>query len=439
MKARLIPVHFDREKGKTFDRQLQTLTDLLGDCAEMLEPVALGEPLPKGDAVVLPHLQGRAYHQLDDLKAIDLPILIITTGFGTISMWDWEIISYLKAEGVETIAPYNLDQARSVCAALGARRRMAGGKFLVFIANPGDAARASRAAHFYWRQAECSRRITEKFGTSIVMKDLEALGAEAQEISDEEAEETWGKWRWPTEGIDGRPVLSAVKMYIAIKREVDDDPTICGVGVNCLGASRFSNTTPCLAWCMLYEEKQLMWGCEADTMSMLSEHILHKSLGAPIMMTNIYPFLMGDAALKHERIDRFPDVQGDPANHILAVHCGYMGVIPKSFATEWTLRKKVLAMVHDNATAVDARFPTGAVTLAKIDPTLSKMVVAEGELKGYAQFPNSDCLNGGIMEIRDGHKLMALVLSHHYLIMAGHNLPSIRMIAKVFGLEVVEI
>ena len=36
---------------------------------------------------------------------------------------------------------------------------------------------------------------------------------------------------------------------------------------------------------------------------------------------------------------------------ILAAHCGYLGVVPQPFATEWALRKKVLAIVNDNATA----------------------------------------------------------------------------------------
>ena len=75
----------------------------------------------------------------------------------------------------------------------------------------------------------------------------------------------------------------------------------------------------------------MIWGCEADTLSMLTKYILHKSLGAPIMMTNLYPFLLGNAALKHERIESFPDVESEPENHMLVAHCGYMGVIPTQF------------------------------------------------------------------------------------------------------------
>ena len=159
----------------------------------------------------------------------------------------------------------------------------------------------------------------------------------------------------PTEGVSERAVRSAVKLYLAVKRDLDADPTIRAAGINCLNESHFSDTTPCLAWNMLYQERGLIWGCEADTMSMISKYLLHKSLDAPIMMTNLYPFLLGNAALKHERIESFPEVDSEPENHVLVAHCGYMGVIPTSFSTEWTLRKKVLAIVDDNATAIDAR------------------------------------------------------------------------------------
>jgi hypothetical protein len=174
-------------------------------------------------------------------------------------------------------------------------------------------------------------------------------------------------------------------------------------------------------------------------MAMISKYLLHKSLGAPIMMTNLYPFLLGNAALKHERIESFPAVAAEPENHVLVAHCGYMGVIPEPFATEWTLRKKVLAIVDDNATAIDARLPTGNVTLAKLHPAMDKMTVAEGTLTGYAQFPGSDCLNGGVIRISDGRRLMDSLASHHYLLLVGHHAAEIQLLGKVFGLAVEEI
>jgi len=156
-------------------------------------------------------------------------------------------------------------------------------------------------------------------------------------------------------------------------------------------------------------------------------------------MTNLYPFLLGDAALKHEHIEKFPEVTGDPADHLMAAHCGYMGLIPPAFATGWRLQKKVLAIVDKNATAVDARFPTGAITLAKLHPSMDSLSVAEGELKGYAQYPDSHCRNGGVIQVRDGHRFMDFLTSHHYALLAGHQLEDIKMIAKVFNLHIDEI
>ncbi len=144
----------------------------------------------------------------------------------------------------------------------------------------------------------------------------------------QDADQTWAQRKLPTDGLSPRAVRSAVKVYLAVRRDLDADPSIRAAGINCLNESHFSDTTPCLAWNMLYQERRLIWGCEADTLSMITKYMLHKSLDAPIMMTNLYPFLLGNAALKHERIESFPAVEAEPENHVLVAHCGYMGVIP---------------------------------------------------------------------------------------------------------------
>jgi len=377
---------------------------------------------------------------LDDIKAIALPLLIITSEFGTVSMWDWEIGSYLRAEGVETIAPYNLDQTRKICKGLSVKRELKQTKFMVFQDNPGEGAQASIFKRFYWWEDECTQRMLNKFGITIVKKSFKKMGAEAQQIPDQEAEAVWEQWqsRLNIGNIPKRALNSALKIYIMLKRELAEDEHIQGMGINCLNESHFSDTTPCLAWNMLYEERGLIWGCEGDTVSMLTKYILHKSLGVPIMMTNLYPFLMGQAALKHEKISNFPDIP-EPENHILVAHCGYLGVLPQSFATEWTLRSKVLGIVDENATAIDARLPMGDITMAKLRPNFEKLSVVEGSLTDYAQYPGSDCLNGAVLKVPDGRKLMNALSSHHYLLMTGHNLADITMLSKVFNLEVEEI
>jgi L-fucose isomerase-like protein len=353
-------------------------------------------------------------------------------------MWDWEIASYLRSEGIQTIAPYNLEQTKKACKGLGLKRELSQTKFLVFQDNPGEGFQADIFKRFYWWEDECVQRMMEKFGITIVKKSFRQLGADAKHISDQEAEAVWEGWELRTDGISQRALNSAIKIYIAVKRELEQDENIKAVGINCLNESRFSDTTPCLAWNMLYEEKGLIWGCEADTMSMLTKYILHESLDAPIMMTNLYPFVMGQAALKHERIEAFPEV-AEPENHILVAHCGYLGVVPTSFSTEWALKPKVLAIVDENATAIDARMPTGDITLAKLHPTVDAMTVVEGTLEDYVQYPESDCRNGGVIKVSDGPQLVNSISSHHYLLMTGHHGIDINILGKVFDLNIEEI
>ena len=230
-------------------------------------------------------------------------------------------------------------------------------------------------------------------------------------------------------------MLSAVKIYIAVKQDLDADPTIIAAGINCLNKSAFSDTTPCLAWNMFFEDQRLIWGCEADIVSMLTKVLIDKVLGVPFMMTNLYPFVMGMAALKHEKIPYFPQVPSNPENYILAAHCGYLGVVPKSFSTEWTLREKVLAIVDENATAIDGRLAEGDITLIKLIPPFDSLSVIEGTLPNYAQFENSDCRNGAVIKVPNGPRLVEELASHHYILTNGHNLNSLRMLSKVFGLD----
>lgn len=438
MKARLVPLYFRSADDPDFAAQTQQLLELLGDHAELLEPLPLGAALPEADAVVFPQLVGDAYRRVPEIRALTLPILVLTSEFGTMAMWDWEIVSYLRGEGIETIAPCSLAGATIVCRALVARRQLRQGKFLVYQDRPGEGGfQPSIFKRFYWWEDECSERMRDVFGLTIVKRSFRELGERAQHIPDDVARAEWERWRErvPLGDVSERATLSALKLYRAVCDEVEAEDGVLAAGINCLNESAFSDTTPCLAWNLLYQERDLIWGCEGDTVSMLTKFIVHRSLRAPIMMSNLYPFLMGQTALKHERIPAFPEVD-EPENYVLAAHCGYLGVVPQPFATEWKLRGKVLAIVDQNASAIDARLPVGDLTLAKLDSTLRTLVVAEGELTGYAGYPGSDCLNGALIRVPDGHALMERLPSHHSLLTVGHDLPGLTLLGQVFGLQI---
>ena len=438
MKARLVPLYLTSPDDPDFVAQVGRLRELLAAEAELLAPLPLGAALPEADAVVFPQLVGDAYRRVPEVRALTLPILVLTSEFGTMAMWDWEIVSYLRTEGVETIAPYSLAGAATVCRALVAKRELRGGKFLVYQDRPGEGGfQPSIFKRFYWWEDECAERMHDVFGLTIVKRSFEELGRRAQELPDDVAREEWERWRErvPLGDVGERATLSALKLYRAVRDDLDAEGGVLAAGINCLNESGFSDTTPCLAWNLLYQERDLIWGCEGDTVSMLTKLVLHRSLRTPVIMSNLYPFLMGQTALKHERIPAFPEVD-EPDNYVLAAHCGYLGVVPQPFATDWKLRGKVLAIVDDNATAIDARLPVGDLTLVKLDATLRTLVVIEGRLTGYTGYPGSDCLNGAVIRVPDGHVLMERLPSHHSLLTVGHDRPGLELLGRVFGLTI---
>jgi len=443
MKAKLVPIYFKTADDPEFSTQLQKLHELLADEAEILEPVLLGARLPETDGVIFPQMLGEAYRELDKIRKLPQPLMIVTSEFGTVSMWDWEINSYLTAKGIKVIGPTSLEKTKRACRAFALKRQLKHSKLLVFQDNPasGGGNQDEIFKRFYWWEPECIDAIEKKYGVSVVQKSFKKLAEDARAISDASAQLVWDqrKTSTPVGKITSRAILSAVKTYMAVKKELEKDPDVIAVGINCLNESMFSETTPCLAWNLLYEDQRMVWGCEADLVSMLTKVLISKTIEVPFMMTNLYPFQMGNAALKHEHIPNFPDVEGAPENYILAAHCGYFGVVPQSFSTKWKLKEKVLAIVDDNATAIDARLPEGDITLVKLMPPFDRWSVVEGDLPKYAQFKNSHCLNGAVIHVSNGKRLVDDLVSHHYIITTGHNLNELEMVSKVFDLECVTI
>ncbi|MBI9107847.1 MAG: hypothetical protein JEZ04_13955 [Spirochaetales bacterium] len=438
MKAKLIPLYFP-SRDKQFKAQIDFLSGVLFEYAEILPELPLGADIPEdADAVLFPQILGDAYDMSEELEAIrkkGYPILVITSQFGTFSMWDWEINNFMKSKGINLIMPYNLEQSKTLCRALSVKREMKQTKFRVYQDNPGEGMQPEIFKCFYWWGDECTDTIKSRFGVEIEKKSWKELAQSAKDIPDKDAEEEWKKWDFPIEGLSNKALLSAVKLFLAIERDMDDD-LVGGMGINCLNESSCSDTTPCLAWNMLYEKYGMIWACEGDTLTLTTKYILHKSLGSPIMMTNIYPFLMGDAATKHEKIPGFPEFVKDPDDHVLLAHCGYFGLVPRSFCSSWACKPPVLGIVDDNAHMFDARYPEGPLTLAKLDSTMTKIMVSEGELEGYVQYDKtSDCRNGGILKVNDGHEFMKKVYSHHLLFMTGKQRKEIELIGAVFDLE----
>ncbi|MCI8993097.1 MAG: hypothetical protein HFG80_10340 [Eubacterium sp.] len=437
MKACVVPVRFreaNEREQKEFEQQLERLKEYYGDVAKFLHLVQAGDELPEADAIIFPQLIGAAYRYKDQLKSYDKPMVVLTSQFGTVEMWDWEIISFLRSEGMNVFSPYNIELAKVILRAIAVKKHLVGAKFLMFQDEPGEGMQANIFKRFYWWEQQCTEQMEKSFGIQIIYKSWKEVNQKAAEVDDASAKALFETWNVKTENLNDQYKLLPAKLYIAIKEVIDEAGGVDGIGANCLNESMHCQTTPCLVWNMLFEKEGIIWCCEGDTLTMLSTYILYQSLKQPIMMTNIYPFLVGKAACSHEKIDDFPEVD-EPENHALGVHCGYAGFAPRSFCSKWKMVPKVLEIVDEKAYMIDCELPEGDIVLAKIMPTFDKITVIPAKLEKYVQFPGTDARNASLIYYQNGEGVMEELSSHHQMIITGKQKAKIEQIAKVFHWE----
>lgn len=435
IKAKIVPLQFqeinDREKGE-YEEQLAILKDTYGDVAEFLDTVIAGEALPDCDAICFPQLIGAAYHYTECFQKYNKPMVVITSQFGTVDMWDWELIAYMRSHGLNVFSPYNIDLGKVILRAIGTKTKMQGAKFLMFQDDPGEGMQAYIFKRFYWWEQECTKQIEEAFGAKLIYKSWKEVNERAAQMDPKKALAEFASWDVACEGITEENKELVAKLYLAICETIDELDGVDGIGANCLNESMYSKTTPCLIWNMLFEKYGIIWCCEGDTLTLISTYVLYNALKAPIMMTNIYPFLVGKAAIHHEKIDEFPQVP-DPENYALGVHCGYAGFVPRQFCCRWKMVPKVLAIVDEKAYMIDGELPTGDMVLAKINPSFDTITVIPGEIEKYVQFPGTDARNASLLHYQNGEQVMEFLPSHHQMIITGKQKAAISQIAKVFG------
>lgn len=437
MRVKAVPLKFSSVIEKEYEQQLKIITKMFADEVEFLPSVLVGDKIPEeAQVVVFPVLVGEAYKKLEELRQIKLPIVIITSPYGTMAMWDWEILTVFKELGMNVFAPYNPDLAKVVFRCVALKEEMKSAKFLVFQDTPGDGMQADIFKRFYWWEQECTQRIKDKFGIDIVIKSYKELGDKAKQIPDSRVREHAELNDVNTCVISSeRKFFSAYKLYMAMQEEVENTGKVKGIGANCLNESFLTDTTPCFAWNMFYKNLGLLWSCEGDTMSLLTQYMIDKTIKVPVMTTNIYPFLVGMAALAHEKISEFPDVP-DPDDHALLVHCGYFGFVPEPMAQRWEMKDKVLGIVDKNAHVIDAEIGTGQITLAKIHSSFERFFVCGAELEKYVQYPGSDCRNGGLIRVSDGHRLVDKLYSHHVSVIKGNKKDEMNILCRLFDIAV---
>ena len=147
----LLPVSLEPEPGEPFTRQLAELVRLAGDLVDWLPAAFVGDPVPaEATAVVVPDMSGLAYRLLPEFARIAVPILVVTSEFGTVSMWDWEIRDFLRRRGVATVAPTSLAELTDLLRALAVRETLPHARMLAYLDDLGGGQQADIFKRFYW-------------------------------------------------------------------------------------------------------------------------------------------------------------------------------------------------------------------------------------------------------------------------------------------------
>jgi hypothetical protein len=181
MKAKIVAMRFKSTSLETFHEVYGHLTEIYRDEVEFLEPRVLGETPPEGaEAVLFPVLWADLYEEVGALRALNLPIIVLTTRFGVSLMFDWEAVAFLKSKGLKVFNPHSVELAKTLFKALALKTAMRSQKFLIFQDTDYDGLIPEQFKIFYWWHESCTRDIYEKFGIRIVRKPYKALCEKAR-------------------------------------------------------------------------------------------------------------------------------------------------------------------------------------------------------------------------------------------------------------------
>ena len=247
VKAQLLPVYLDDPDAASFTGQLAQLQRLTGDLAEWLPPAPLGSPIPaEADAVVVPDMTGTAYRRLEGFTALAIPIVIVTSEFGTVSMWDWEIRDFLSRRGVPTIAPTSLEEFCDVVRSLGAKRTVAGATMLAYQDDLGGGKQPDIFKRFYWWEDECVADLERQFGITVQRRSFRELARRAAAVPSARVDATALRLapNVPMVGLVSEARANALRLYLALSDELDEAGEVIAAGINCLNESATSPTTP---------------------------------------------------------------------------------------------------------------------------------------------------------------------------------------------------
>jgi hypothetical protein len=426
----------ERQRGRAqFEAFARGLRENLGPDARLLEPVYM----EWSDDFVFP--QAELAKLEPDVHDADL-ILVGTSGLGQypsihiahryakpVGRMGWvgsvDTAAYLRSRGLEGYAFLDYEHLKRVLSLLKVRKAFR--RTRILVAGDGNTRVPTGVVSSIWDLERLKRRYGVDY-TCVSAMDLIRGMDGFGEAGRKQAEELTSRLIENAEDVhmSREDVLYSVKFYLAAKKALDRYECNAFV-IPCFEVCvkqvlNERRVTFCLTHSLLKDEG-IPSACEADTNVLMAIALLMYLSGKSAYMGNSY------------LVDREED--------ILAVHHDVPGLKMKGL-DEPDLPYEIRNFTVGGWGATiryDFSHDIGApVTLARFDPTGTKVLVVKGEIAGGDGFDQVGCSLSAHIKVRDIVDLFRkeLDFGHHLAMVYGDYAEKVKELGQMMGFEVVE-
>jgi len=426
----------ERERGKArFEAAVDELRVNLSDDAQMLEPAYLEWK----DDFVMP--EAELAKLAPDVYEADLvlvlpsgleqyPAISVANRYGKpVGTMGWvasiDIIAYLRSRGMEGYAFLDYKDLNRVLSLLRVRKAFRQTRFLV--ATEGNVAVPTGVVSSIWDLEGLKARYGVDYAY-VAASDIIGAMDQLNEVERQEADRLTAKLADNAQAVhmSREDLAQSVRFYMATKKTLGT-----------YEANAF--VIPCFEVCA----KQIM---EQKRVTFCLTHSLLKDEGIPSACEADANVLMAIALLMY--LSRKTAYMGnsylvDRDENILGVHHDVPGLKMKGFDAPdlpYEIRNFTVGGWGATLRYDFARDRGDSVTLARFDPTGSKVLVAKGEIVGSAGFDKVGCALSAHIKVKDIVDLYRkeMGFGHHLAMVYGDYVEQVKDLGELMGYEVVE-
>lgn len=426
----------ERRRGRAqFQAFTRDLKENLRSEACLLEPVYI----EWGDDFVLPEAElAKLESDAHDADLILLgpggldqyPAVSIAHRYGKpVGRMGWvgsvDIAAYLRAQGLEGYAFLDWDHLHSVLSLLRVRKAFRSTRILVAV--EGNPLAPSGVVSSIWDLEGLKTRYGVDYACVPAGDIVRGMGGLGQ-IDLEQAEGLTDRLVENAEHVhmSREDVFRSAKFYLAVKNALDKYECNAFV-IPCFElcvkrVPQQQRVTFCLTHTLL-KDQGIPSACEADTNVLMAIALLMYLSRKSVFMGNSY------------LVDR--------EENILAVHHDVPGLKMKGLDEPdlpYEIRSFTVAGWGATIRYDFSRDVGTPVTLARFDPTGTRLLAFRGELVGCAGFDRVGCALSAHVKVRDVvdvfHK--ELDFGHHLAVVYGDYMDEVRELGEMMGLEVIE-